>query len=271
MNRRRYALLLAALIALALAGCKSGATASTTVTPRPTAILPPVSVPTASPPTVVAGQRAANLPTPSLSIPGTHTSVQGATVTADIGTLVVDGKIGDITVVGSDRSGIEVVDQAAYSSTPPVIARAVSGSTLTVSYTCAVQIACGVAFVIAVPRSTAVQAATDTGAIRLTGLAGAVTAKADAGFIDASGLTAQHASFTTDVGGIDVTFTSPPRNVTARTRVSAITIRVPATVAYHVIVHTIVGHVTISVPQGSGSARTITASTDVGTVDVTPG
>jgi len=247
MNRR-YSPLLVAVLALMLAGCKASATVSA----------PSTTIP------------AADLPSPSLSIPGTHTSVHGYTIAADVSMLVVDGQIGDITVVGSNRSGAEVVTQAAYSSTAPTITRTVSGTTLTVGYTCAMQIACGVAFVIAVPSGTAVHATTDTGAIRLTGLAGPVRAKADAGLIDASGLTAQSASFSTDVGGIDVTFTSPPRDVTAGTRVGAITIRVPVTVAYRVTANAIVGRVTVSVPPGAGAARTITARTDVGSVSVTP-
>jgi hypothetical protein len=249
MNLRRYALPLAALAVLALAGCEGSAAVSAAAT----------SV----------GQPGANLPTPSLHIPGTHTSVRAYAISAAVGTLVVNGKVGDVTVVGSDRSGIDVVAQAAYSSAEPGITRTVSGSTLTVGYTCPVQIACGVAFVIGVPSGTMVHANTDTGAIRLTGLAGPVTAKADAGVIDASGLTARTASFTTDAGGIDVSFTSPPGDVTAGARVGAITIRVPTTVAYQVNANAVVGQVTDSVPQESGAARTITASTDVGSVDVT--
>jgi hypothetical protein len=249
----RRALLLAGLAALALTGCLTGCRANATASAPATG-----------------SQSGANLPVPSLSIPGTHRSVLGTTVTADIGTLIVNGKVGDVTVVGSDRSGIEVVDQAAYSSTPPHITRTVSGRTLTVGYTCAAQIACGVAFVIAVPRGIAVHADTDTGAIRLTDLAGPVTAKVDVGLIDASGLTAQNVSLNTDVGGIDATFTRPPRAVTAATKTGAVTIRVPVTATYHVIANAVVGHVTVSVPQGSGAARTITVSVDLGAVSVTP-
>jgi hypothetical protein len=248
MNLRRTALFLATITALALTGCKGTPTITATAVPAPAAILP----------------------SPSLSIPGTHTSVRGYLITADAGTLVVNGEVGDVTVVGSDRAGVEVVTQAAYSSKPPDITRTVSGGTLTVGYTCPVQIACGVAFVIAVPRRTAVHAVTGTGAIRLTGLDGTVTAKADAGVIDATGLTAQTASFVTDAGGIDVAFTSPPRDVTASTRVGAITVRVPVTVAYQVNAKAIVGRVTVSVPHGAGATRTIAASADVGSVDVAP-
>jgi hypothetical protein len=254
MNRRSYALAFAALTMLALAGCKASATAAG---------------PTAG--AATATRTGSSLPSPSLSIPGTHTSVRGYAVSADVGTLVVNGKIGDVTVVGSHRSGIEVVAQSAYSSTEPAITRSVSGTTLTVGYTCAVQIACGVAFVIAVPSDTAVHATTDTGAIRLNGLSGPVTAKSYAGFVDGSGLTARTASFTTDAGGIDVTFTSPPGDVTAGTKAGGITIRVPGTVRYDVTANSIVGHVTVSVPRSATAPRTINATTDVGSVSVISG
>jgi hypothetical protein len=112
-----------------------------------------------------------------------------ATITA----LALTGCQGTPTITAT-----AVPEQAAYSSKPPVITRTVSGGT--------------------------------------------ITAKADAGVIDATGLTAQTTSFVTDVGGIDVAFTSPPRD----------------------------GRVTVSVPHGAGATRTITASADVGAVDVAP-
>jgi hypothetical protein len=58
--------------------------------------------------------------------------------------------------------------------------------------------------------------------------------------------------------------------VTAGARIGSITIRVPVANAYHVTANAIAGHVTVSVPQGSGAARVITARTDVGTVSVSP-
>jgi hypothetical protein len=247
MNRR-CALPSAVLLALALTGCMSSGTTAATATPQFSAITL----------------------TPSPSIADAHQSVHRYKVTADVGTLVVDGKIGNVTVMGRDQPGIEVIAYATSASTPPDYTRTLSGGTLTVGYTCPVRIACIVTFVIEVPSGIAVRAATDTGSIWLKGLAGAATAMAGAGSIYTSGLTVQTASLSTDAGYITAAFSAPPANVTASTMLGTIRIQVPATVAYHVITNAVGGSDTVSVPQGTTAARTITASSNLGNVYVTP-
>ena len=247
MNRR-YALLFAALLALVLTGCKTSGTTAMTRTSQPSVITL----------------------TPSPSIPDAHKAAHRYKVTADVGTLVVDDTIGNITVTGGQRSGVEVFADATYSSTPPDITRTVSGGTLTVGYTCPPQTPCTVTFVIEVPSGIVVRAATNTGSIWLKDLAGAATATIGAGRIYASGLTAQTASFTTGAGWISAAFTSPPENVTASTMLGTIQIQVPATATYRMITNAVGGNVTVGVPQGAAAARTITASTNLGNVEVTP-
>jgi hypothetical protein len=206
-----------------------------------------------------------------LSIPGTHKSVQTFQVSSPVTALIVATHIGDVTITGSSRSTVSVTEQIAYSSTPPAITRSVSGGTLTVGDGCSLQLACGVAYIIAVPSTVTVTATTDTGAIRLSGLAGAkVTAKVDVGFIDATGLSVTAASLTTDVGGITATFTKAPRTLTAATKTGAIALHVPAAASYQIAASTVVGKTTISVPQHSGAASTITATTDLGTIKIGP-
>ena len=103
---------------------------------------------------------------------------------------------------------VSVTQLVYYSKTAPVTTRTVSGKTLTVTYDCPTQLVCGVAYTLAVPRSAAVRVTTGAGSVRLTGLAGSVTAKADVGLINATGLTSAssgHAiTATTDVGAIVV-------------------------------------------------------------------
>lgn len=250
MFNRRYPLLFAALLcpALALAGCKpSGSTATS-------APLPITAI------TLI----------PSPSFPDPHTSTHRYKVTADIGTLVVDDTIGNVTVTGADRSTIEVIAYATYSSKPPDITKTISGGTLTVGYQCPPQVPCRVTFGIWVPSGIAVHAATDTGSIWLNDLAGAVTAQAGAGYLFGSGLTGPTASFSTEAGGINAAFTSPPAALTVRTILGTINIQVPANVPYHVTGTAIGGVVTVGVPQDATAARTITASTNLGSVHVTP-
>jgi hypothetical protein len=247
---RRYTLLFAALLCLALAltGCKAGGTTATS---------PPLPV------TAIT-----LIPSPSFLDP--HTSTHRYKVTAGIGTLVVNNTIGNVTVTGGDRSTIEVIAYATYSSKPPEIIKTISGGTLTVGYECPPLEPCRVTFGIWVPSGITVRAATDTGSIWLTDLAGTVTAKAGAGYLFGSGLTGQTAGFSTEAGGINAAFTSPPTALTVNTILGTINIQVPANVPYHVAGNAIGGAVAVSVPQDAAAARTITASTNLGSVNITP-
>lgn len=206
---------------------------------------------------------------PGLSVPGTHKSTTVYHVSSPVSTVVVTSHVGDITVIGGG-SATSITQQVAYSSTPPVTIRSISGRTLTVRYTCHVQLVCGVAYIIRVPRDVSVQATARAGAIRLTGLAGRVTAKADVGFITATGLTSASVSLTTDVGGISATFTAAPAAVDARTRIGSITVRVPDSASYKVSVDDHFGKVTVSVRQSSSAPHAITAVTDIGAVLIAP-
>src|SRR6266566_1925796 len=62
------------------------------------------------------------------------------TVTARVTALVVKGGTGSITVTGSGRGTILVSQRASYSKTPPAATHVVSGTTLTLGYTCPAQL-----------------------------------------------------------------------------------------------------------------------------------
>jgi hypothetical protein len=205
-----------------------------------------------------------------LSIPGTHKATTVYQISSPVSTVVVISHIGDVTISGSGRTGTSVTEQAAYSRTAPTTTRVVSGKTLTITYSCPVELVCGVAYVVQVPRGVAVQATAGAGAIRLSGLAGNVTAKAGVGFIDAAGLTGSSVSLNTGAGGITAAFSAAPHAVQATARVGAIIIRVPGSVSYQVSTDAHLGKATVSVPQDSSSARSISASTDVGAITVGP-
>ena len=242
----------AGLLALILAGCHAGSAAG----PAASATVVPVATTT---------------PSSGFSVPGTHRLTTVYRVSAPVSSLAVTSHVGDVTVIGGPAgSAISVTQEAEYSSTPPVTKPTVSGGTLTVTYTCPVELVCGVAYVIRVPRDMTVQATADAGTIRLTGLGGQVTAKAHVGSITATGLTGSVVSLTTDVGGISATFAAAPGTVQAATRVGAITLRVPGSVSYKVSVDDHLGKATVSVPQSASSPHAITATVDVGAVLIGP-
>jgi DUF4097 and DUF4098 domain-containing protein YvlB len=151
-----------------------------------------------------------------------------------------------------------------------VTTRTVSGTTLTVTYTCQAQVVCGVAYTLQVPRAVTVQVTTGTGEIRLAGLAGSVTAEADAGIISATGLTGASVSLTTNVGGISASFAAAPATVRAVAHIGAITLRLPGAASYKVTANAHVGKAAVSTRRSSSSAHVITATTDVGAIVVAP-
>jgi hypothetical protein len=213
---------------------------------------------------------AASSPGPGVSIPGTHRATRTYQVSSPVSTVVVADHAGNVTVTGGSGPGVSLTEQVLYSKTPPVTTRTVSGGTLTVTYTCPTQVVCGVTYTLVVPRSVALQVTDGAGAIRLGGLAGSVTAKASAGFIDATGLTGASASLTTDVGAITASFAAAPATVQAQARVGAITLRVPGGASYKVTANAHVGKATIGITQSSSSGHVITATADVGAITITP-
>jgi hypothetical protein len=223
----------------------------------------------AAPPTSTApAQAAAATASPRLSVPGTHTSTTVYHISSAVSTVVVVSHIGNVTVTGSGGSTTWVTQQVAYSRTPPLASRTVSGRTLTLTYTCPAQLICGVAYIVQVPRNVTVHVTAGAGSIRLSGLAGRVTAQARIGLISATGLTGAVVNLTTDVGGISATFASTPTMIEALTRVGAITLRVPSAASYKVSVSARLGRITIGVSQSASSTHTITATTDVGAIGV---
>src|ERR1700683_2309725 len=114
-----------------------------------------------------------------VSIPGTHRSTAVYQIGSPVSTLVVTGHAGDVTVTGGAGPGTSVTEQVTYSKTPPATTRTFGGGALTVTYSCPAEIVCTVSYDIQVPRNAAVRITTAAGGIRLSGLAGNVTAQAD--------------------------------------------------------------------------------------------
>lgn len=206
-------------------------------------------------------------PAATTAVPGVHE----LTETADIGSvtsLVVDGGAGNVTVTGGTGTTVGVTEHLYYSRAAPDATRTVSSGTLTVGYSCPIQVTCLVSYDIAVPRATAVKATTRAGAIRISDVTGSVTASAGAGNIHATGIASSTVSLTTLAGAVNATFTAAPDSVTARSHAGSITIQVPGNASYRVNTQAIVGTTNVSVPRDDNSSRAITASTDVGSITV---
>ena len=192
------------------------------------------------------------------------------TVSARVTAVVINGGSGSIDVTGSSRSSVAVSQRVSYSGKPPVAAHALRGTTLTLSYSCPSELLCGVSYAVQVPASVTVTVATGTGPVTLTSLAGTVSARADAGLVTADDMRSAVASFKSNAGGVVATFAVAPRSLTATTNVGPITLTVPGSVGYRLSTHTIVGTANVTVPRSNGSAHSISASSDLGSISVSP-
>jgi len=205
-------------------------------------------------------------PAASSSGPSTYT------VSAPVSTLVVDGGAGTITVTGTSTDTVTVTEQAYYSNSarPPATTHVVTDGTLTLAYTCQIQLTCGVSYVIGVPRRVAVQVSDREGAITLDSLAGPVQAQTVGGVITGTGLTAPTATLKSTAGEITAAFTAVPTSVTASTTAGPITLTLPPTAVYQVHAHTYIGSSTVTVHQSATATSVIRASSDVGSVTINP-
>jgi hypothetical protein len=197
--------------------------------------------------------------------PASHFTVSGRVTAVDI-----SGGGGSVDATATARSDVSVSQQASYSGTAPTATHTLSGTTLTLSYSCPAELVCSLSYDVQVPRGVAVSVSTTAGAVTLTSLSGAVTARADAGLITAVDLSSPTASFTSNAGGVIATFSAAPRSVTANTNVGPITLTLPGTTSYKVHTHTVLGTSTVTVPESASAAHSISASSDVGTVSVNP-
>jgi hypothetical protein len=201
---------------------------------------------------------------------GHYPAATAFTVDSRVTTVVIDAGSGSADVTAASRSTVAVSQQASYSTKPPVARHTLSGTTLTLSFTCAVELTCGISYTVQVPRGVAVRVSAGAGAITLTSLSGSVSAQTGAGLITAVDLRSASVSLKSNAGGIIASCTVPPRSLNASANLGAITLTMPGSVAYKISTHTFVGTSTITVRRSASSPYAITTRSDVGSVSISP-
>jgi hypothetical protein len=199
-----------------------------------------------------------------------YPAAKSVTIGSRVTTLVIDAGSGSVNVTGANRSSIGVSEQASYSTKPPVPRQVLSGTTLTLSYGCVTELSCSISYTVQVPRDVAVRVSGGAGEVTLTSLAGAATAQTSSGLITAVNLDSAEVSLKSDAGGIIATCSAAPRSLNASTKVGAIALTVPGSVAYKISTHTFVGTSTITVRKSARSPYAINASSDVGSISISP-
>jgi hypothetical protein len=206
---------------------------------------------------------------------GTPSSQHNYTITDPVTSLMIDNPVGSTQIEATDATTVSVTEQLRYTGNPPRTSHTITGSQLTLSYTCPSGFinvsadACSVTYVVKVPRRLAVQIDDKVGATTLTGLAGQLTLTSSTGSINATGLTSPAVTARASAGTITLAFTAPPATVEAQTQVGSVTVQLPADTAYAVDASSQVGSVGVTVQQDSGSPHRVTAHSQVGSVTVT--
>jgi hypothetical protein len=197
-----------------------------------------------------------------------YPAAKSVTISGRVTAVVIDSGSGSVDVTGGARSTVGVSEQASYSTKPPVPRQVLSGTTLTLSYSCATELSCSISYTVAVPRDVAVRVSGGAGEVTLTSLAGAAAAQTSTGLITAVNLGSAQVSLKSDVGAIVATCSAAPRSLNASTKVGAIALTVPGSVAYKISTHTFVGTSTITVRKSARSPYAISASSDVGSISI---
>ncbi|MFD5084689.1 hypothetical protein ACFVYP_14590 [Kitasatospora sp. NPDC058201] len=178
--------------------------------------------------------------------------------------LVVEGRTGGIEVRAGDT--VRVVEKQSYRGPAPETRHEVRDGTLRLAYDCS---DCGVGYEVTVPAGTVVRLSSETGGIRLHGLAGEVEAKVGTGGVQGTALTSPTVRVSAETGGVEVAFAASPTTVEARSVTGEVRVRVPGGEPYAVDAEAVTGGVEVAVPRQAGAPRTISARTDTGGVVVT--
>jgi len=214
-------------------------------------------------------------PSGTHAAPGPAASSSGPrsyTISSPVSTVVVNGGAGTISVTGTSADTVTVTEEAYFSDSakPPSTSHVDQDGTLTLTYSCPIQLTCGVSYVIGVPRQDAVQVSDREGAITLAALAGPLRAQTLTGVISATGLASPSATFKSTAGEISAAFSAVPASVSASTTAGPITLTLPPAAVYQVHAHAYIGTSTVTVRQDAAARSVITASSDVGTVTIGP-
>jgi hypothetical protein len=203
---------------------------------------------------------------------GTITGEESYEITESIDALVVDARAAAVTIETGDGP-VTVTEIYRYEDDKPATSHRVDGSTLRLTDTgCRNdEVLCGVEFRVHMPAESSARIDAQAGAVRVTGLAGDVTATTQAGAFEGEALTGDQVSVTTQAGAATLAFSQAPVSVRATTQVGAIEVKVPAGTAYAVDARTNVGGAEVSVQQDQASAHKIQVSAELGSVNVSNG
>ncbi|MGN9844324.1 DUF4097 family beta strand repeat-containing protein [Nonomuraea sp. H19] len=195
-------------------------------------------------------------------------------VTDKVAALHVEADSGTVEVVESDRRGIRVTERLSWRKSKPETSHKLQGDTLKLTFTCpatwgwgAMGTSCDVSYQVEVPKGLRVKVGSDSGALTLKNLSGAVEATTDSGAIEGSGLTGMQVVTKTDSGDMTLAFAGQPGKVTTSTDSGDTVIHVPQG-PYKIVAKTDSGNKDIKAASAPSAWRSIELSSDSGNLAV---
>lgn len=189
--------------------------------------------------------------------------------------LTLTGHAGDVTL-STGPGPITVSETIRYTDDKPVTSHTVNGGTALLNaeqcqHVRPVNGTCQVDWEIHVPVGTNLNLTSSSGDLSLSGIAGTVFAKANAGDVDARDLTSKSVVAESSSGDVRLAFQQAPDQVSATTAAGDITVGVPGGTGYAVNAQSSTDRPTITVPNDPKSPHRIKAKTSSGSIDIVTG
>jgi DUF4097 and DUF4098 domain-containing protein YvlB len=211
----------------------------------------------------------------STSSDGSHTEQTTYQITQTVSQLQLDAHSGRVTVTAGNGP-ISVTESYTYSDDKPATSHAVNGDTLDLKedgcqHERTINGRCEVGWDIQVPAGTTLALTTRAGGIAVTGMAGQIDAKTNAGGVRARSLASKTVTAKTNAGGVDLQFAQVPDQVQATSNAGGIEVVVPAGQSYAVQADSNTGRPEVDVNQSDSSTHKIQAKTNAGSIEISNG
>jgi hypothetical protein len=192
------------------------------------------------------------------------------TFTGEVRRLVLDSRVGDLTIRVVDDPGADMTAEQHGAFASPHTEQALKDGVLTIRGWCDDRLVtnnCSVDFIVVVPKGTVIRATNRVGEIRVRGADADLVAESSVGEVDLVDLTAPTVTASSNTGDVTVSFAKPPRTVRVETSVGEGTVRVPADgTRYRVSLRSGVGEENLLMSSDPASDRTISVDSGVGDV-----
>jgi hypothetical protein len=156
-----------------------------------------------------------------------HEKTERFVVAEPVQKVIVASDAGDVDVVATDTDRITISQTMRWLTHEPSPERTIAEGVLRLDDACGgwAVFRCETDYRIEVPRDLAVEVDVDAGNVSVSGVAGSVSLRSDAGDLEATGLASAQVKATTDAGHVELAFAAAPTAIEAASDAGDVTIR----------------------------------------------